>query len=342
MTAAIFALAGDSSRRTGAAIYAARVLAARPELELLQLPGGFPDATTAEMDAVAAAFASLPDRPVIVDGQVYGALRTGDLAQAAGPLVALIHHPLAQEGGLSLERARDLHQQEAANLAIAAHVLVPSAHVARILTADYGVEPERITLAPPGFDTPPPHALPKEDPPLILAAGQIAARKGHDVLLAALARIRNLPWRAEIAGPVAEPETAAALHAQRDLLGLSDRVAFRGALDAAAMDAAYARASLFALASRYEGYGMVFAEALLRGLPVVACRTSAVPEVVPDGAGILVGLDDAVGLAAALERLLTDPALRAAMAVRAAAVPRPGWNGTAAVIAGVLDRLPRL
>ena len=94
-------------------------------------------------------------------------------------------------------------------------------------------------------------------------------------------------------------------------LGLAERVRCPGELDQAALDALYAQASVFALATRYEGYGMVFAEALVRGLPIVSCRTGAVPDTVPDGTGVLVGVDDGPAFAAALARLLDDPAHRA-------------------------------
>lgn len=345
---AAFAIPGDLHRRTGGFIYEARVLrelaAGRP-MRHVELPAGFPDPTAVEMAAAVARLTALPEaEPVILDGLVYGAIDTGGLARVAAPLIAMIHHPLALETGLPPERARHLHRTEAANLALAAHVVVPSAHTARILATDYGVEAARITVAPPGFDRPPAGGAAKDTPPLILSVGLLAERKGHDVLLAALGRIRLLPWRAEIAGPVHDAGVAAALVAQRDALGLAGRVTFRGSLDAAALEDAYARATIFALATRYEGYGMVLSEALLRGLPVVSCRTGAVPDTVPDGAGILVGVDDAVGFAAALERLLTDAPFRAGLTAAAAAggAALPGWADTAAVIGGVIDRLGRL
>lgn len=338
---AIFAIPGDIHRRTGGFIYEERVLR---ELGLrhLPLPAGFPAPTPAEMAEAVAQLAACPaTAPVILDGLVCGAIDPAGLARMAPPLVAMIHHPLALETGLDPARARHLRRTEVANLAQAAHVVVPSPHTARILATDYGVAPGRITIAPPGFDRPPPTAVAKDDPPLILSVGLIAERKGHDVLLAALGRLRHLPWRAEIVGPVIDPATAAALAAQRDGLGLTGRVAFRGSLPAAALEAAYARATIFALATRYEGYGMVLSEALLRGLPVVSCRTGAVPDTVPPGAGLLVGVDDTVGFAAALERLLTDAPLRAGLTAAAVAAGRalPEWRDTARIIGGVLARL---
>ena len=192
---AIFAIPGDIHRRTGGFIYEARVLR---ELGLrhLPLPAGFPDPTPAEMAEAVARLAACPATgPVILDGLVCGAIDPAGLARMAAPLVAMIHHPLALETGLDPARARHLRRTETANLARAAHVLVPSPHTARILAADYGVAPGRITVAPPGFDRPPPAMVAKAEPPLILSVGLIAERKGHDVLLPRSAGCGTCPGR---------------------------------------------------------------------------------------------------------------------------------------------------
>jgi glycosyltransferase involved in cell wall biosynthesis len=119
----------------------------------------------------------------------------------------------------------------------------------------------------------------------------------------------------------------------REAIAASDTsILVSGPVDDAALHAAYAAADLFVLPSRYEGYGMVFAEALSFGLPVVACAVGPVPDLVGREAALLVPHDDVSALADALDLLLGDPGQRDRMSAaarrRAASLPR--WRDTVA------------
>ncbi len=343
MTPVTFALPGDIDAKTGGTIYDKAVIEAlramgRPVAHLA-LPGSFPFPPDADMDAALHALRALPpDRPVIIDGLAFGALATEALSGVRAPLVSMTHHPLGLETGLAPDAARHLLQREAANLALARHVIVPSPHTARILAGDFGVPQGKISIAAPGFAPPDPVRAPI-DPPLILAVGLLAPRKGHDVLINALLALTDLRWQAVIAGGAHDPATAGALAAQAAPLG--DRLRFAGRMEQRALSDLYRQATLFALATRYEGYGMVFGEALLHGLPIVTCAAGAVPETVPQGTGILVPVDDALAFADALRRLLTDAGLQRRMADAATAAGHalPQWTHTAAVFARALDTL---
>lgn len=346
MRPAVFAIPGDITQKTGGYIYEHQLLlslrAAGRRVDHLWLPGTFPNPTPAEMAASVAALMAIPaDTPLILDGLVYGAIETDGLAQVRAPIVGMIHHPLGLETGLPPARAQELLAREAANLALAAHVVVPSPHTKRILVADFGVPADRISIALPGFARPDPVRTPTT-PPLILSIGLLAARKGHDTLLSALARITDLDWQAQIVGGTHDAAVAAALHSQCRALGLEDRVRFAGLLDDATLRDRYRSASVFALATRYEGYGMVFSEAMLFGLPIVTCATGAVPETVPPEAGLLVPVDDAEAFGQAIRRLLTDQALRDGMAQASARLGQslPSWQDTAAIMGQVLDTVP--
>jgi glycosyltransferase involved in cell wall biosynthesis len=344
MTRAVFAIPGDMHRRTGGFIYEAAILRTLNEIGCatahLRLPDGFPDPTPADMTATIDLLAAVPaDQPIILDGFIVGTLDPEALARIAAPVIAMVHHPLGLETGLPPDRAAWLMRNEAAVLARVNRVIVPSPETARILTARLAADPGRITIAPPGFDRPTAARNPV-DPPLILSVGLIAPRKGHDVLIAALAQIADLSWQAEIVGGTHDVATAAALSDQIDELALGDRVGLVGEIDSPALAARFSAASIFALATRYEGYGMVLSEAMLAGLPVVSCRVGAVPETVGDAA-LLVPPDDPNAFAGALGRLLED----AAEAERLAALSRckglslPDWHDTARIFAAEIAKL---
>ena len=116
------------------------------------------------------------------------------------PLIAVVHHPLALELGLSMAMANELRASERAALAVSRRVVVTSRPTARVLAADYNVAMERITVAIPGND--PVAAANGSDDGIVrlLSVGAVVPRKGFDVLIAALAMLTELPWQLTIAG----------------------------------------------------------------------------------------------------------------------------------------------
>jgi len=342
---AAFAIPGDITTLTGGYIYERRLLeglrALGRDVDHIPLGASFPDPTAADMaDARARLLAIAPDRPLILDGLVFGSLDTAVLAQMRAPVVAMIHHPLARESGLAAAMRDHLYKTERDNLAHAAHVLVPSPHTAALLASDYGVAPARITICRPGTDRPM-GRLARATPPLILSVGILHPRKGHDVLLKALAQLRSRDWQAMIVGARHDPAHAAELDRMHAALGLDHQVQLAGRLPGEALARAYGEAAIFALATRYEGYGIVFDEAMAHGLPIVTCDTGAVPETVAAGAGLLVPPDDPAAFASALDRLLAEADLRGQMAAISAqaGAALPGWKDTARVAGAVLDRV---
>jgi glycosyltransferase involved in cell wall biosynthesis len=345
MRKAAFAIPGDITTLTGGYIYERRLLEGLRELgndvEHIELGASFPVPTPDHMAEAVEALAALPEeRALILDGLVFGSIATDGLARVRPPVVAMIHHPLALESGLE-EGLRDhLYRTERDNLTLAAHVLVPSAHTADMLASRYGVDPARITIARPGTDRPGGTPSPAV-PPLILSVGIQHPRKGHDILLRALAGITDLDWQAVIAGSRYDERHATELDRLHADLALGDRVRLAGRVPAEELQRLYRSATVFALATRYEGYGIVFDEALAHGLPIVSCRTGAVPDTVPPDAGLLVPPEDPEALAGALRHVLTDAALRdrLARAAATAGAALPSWPDTARIAGRVLDAL---
>lgn len=340
----VFAIPGDIAIRSGGYGYDRRMIEELRELgwrvDHLRLPDGFPAPNRDELEMTAKQFADLPDESlVLIDGLAFGAMPEIARREAARlKLVALVHHPLALETGLSERQAQNLRESEATALASTRGIIVTSPETARTLILDFRVRPEAICVAIPGTESAKPARGGIDgEPPLILAVGSLTQRKDHATLVAALARLCDRPWQCRIVGSDRmDPASASALRRQIVDHRLDDRIAVTGALED--VDAEYDRADIFALASRYEGFGMVFAEAMARGLPIVGCRGGAVPDLVPDSAGILLEPGDVIGFSEALAKLLDDRQARRNYAAGSLAAGRklPDWRASAKVLADFL------
>ncbi len=188
-------------------------------------------------------------------------------------------------------------------------VLATSRHSAERLVVDYGLDPELLRVVPEPIDLARWCKTLEDAPrvpaeaPAILCVAHLYPRKDVATLLDAIARLPGVSLHVVGTGP-----ELVRLQKQARRLQLADRVQFLGHVSFDRLAAEYRRADVFCLPSRQEGFGIVFLEAMGAGLPIVAARAAAVPEVVPDGeCGILVAPGDAPALAEALQRLLAEP-----------------------------------
>jgi glycosyltransferase involved in cell wall biosynthesis len=310
----------------------------------LSFPDCFPFADQQAREITRQTLAAVPDDAVVViDGLAFGVL--DDLAAAeAGRLrlIALCHHPLALESGLEEGQQKAFMASEKRALQHVRGVVVTSRHTRQILVTQFGVPGERIAVALPGTDRVA-FAACDGAPLRLLTVGALIRRKAHDALIDSLARLRNLSWSARFVGNnKSDPVWANSLVERVGALGLNERICFTGPLDE--LQSEYQNADIFVLPSRFEGYGMVFAEALAAGLPVVAAHAGAVPDVVPAAAGLLVPIDDTQALTEALQVLLTDTDKRRQLqaGARSAAEELPSWADSARRVAQKIEEVRNL
>jgi glycosyltransferase involved in cell wall biosynthesis len=176
--------------------------------------------------------------------------------------------------------------------------------------------------------------------PRVLFLGRLAYQKAPDVLLRALARITDKDFTCEIVGD--GPDRAALEQLAREL-GLFDRIVFRGWVAREDLPACYHAADIVALPSRMEGMPNVVLEAMAHALPVVATDVPGTRDIVrADETGFLVPAEDDAALAAAIARLIEQPALRSAMgdAARARILAEHTWPQAAAAYLRLADLQP--
>ena len=108
-----------------------------------------------------------------------------------------------------------------------------------------------------------------------------------------------------------------------------------------AVAALYVASDVFVLASRFEGYGMTYAEALAHGLPVIGTTAGAIPDTVPPNAGVLVEPNDVKALTRTLRMLIENPKERQWLAsgAREAGAALPIWEESAKCLAGAIEAL---
>lgn len=308
------------------------------DVTVAELAGQHPVPDAAAEEAAEMAWRAAEGVPVI-DGLGLPAFSAVSSAFAAREAVGLIHHPVSLEAGLTPEQAAMLGAIERDLFGKLPRIVVTSETTAETLVAEFGVAREKISVVVPGTDPAPQASGSGGETCHILAVGSLTPRKGHDMLLRALARLFDLDWRLTIAGGPLDSVTAHGLAALAEELEITQRVTFAGVVVDAALDALWDSADIFALATRYEGYGMAIAEALARGLPVAITDGGAAGRLVPPEAGAVCGIDDLATYSKALRRMIFDTELRTQMAAaaRAAGAALPGWEGQAALFAGVVE-----
>jgi glycosyltransferase involved in cell wall biosynthesis len=286
-----------------------------------------PDAAP-EVDA---ALAGLSDGAlVLIDGLV-GTRSPAPVEAAAGRLrVVVLAHMVA--AGFPDADARMVDGEQRA-LRSARRVIATSEWTRSELARRQVVPAERVDVAQPGSDAAP-LATGSATGGALLCIGMLAPHKGQDLLIQALSQLpETADWTCTMAGSLdADPDYAARLSTLVADAGLGERITMAGVLTQDELDCAYERADLVVAPSRAESYGMAIADALRRGIPVVASSAGGIPQTVAGSrAAVLVPPDEPAPLADALRRWMLDPALRARLKAeaRAGSGGLPRWSETA-------------
>lgn len=348
MKRAVFAIPGSLDTPTGGYAYDKRMIAELQALgwriDTVDLGDAFPFPDDVARKRAAQTLTGIAAGSVVViDGLAYGVLADeGERLSRSCRIVALVHHPLALEAGLTAAQAQALKTSETAALRHAGAIIVTSALTKDILTAEYEVAPASVAVVLPGVDRPARAVRGKmtRGDVHILSVGSLIERKGYDLLVAALAGLADLPWRLVIAGDMTrDMQVADRLKADIARHGLGDRIELAGAVADERLQALYADADMFVLASRFEGYGMVVGEAIAAGLPLVVTDVGFARNVT-GRAGLVVPANDVVSLQDALRRMIASRETRRTFANAAVieAQRLPQWRASGGQFANILER----
>ncbi len=330
-----FITVGDTQRLTGGYLYHARVfaglLAQGVVIDEIVASGAALHEQIEAAEQFGASFKPQHYDVIVIDALARGVVApSAERWRAVRPVVVLVHQlPSIAEAEAEQIAAEQLLETP---LLAADHLIAVSAHGRDLLLAR-GAARDRIAVVSPGFDRlpQPDQRLPKTfDAVRALCVAQWTPRKGITTLIQAWT-LGCWPGAVlELIGETdADPSYTAEVHTLiRHAPAGSIKV--RGMVSDAELQAAYERANQFVLPSRFEGYGMVYAEALAYGLPVIATTIAPVQAIVGSEAGIFVPPDDPPALAATIEQLITNRMLWQRLADgalrRAAVLPR--WDDT--------------
>ncbi len=316
MTPWFFLVPGSIDRPTGGSRYDRSIVTGLREqgieVTVAELDGTFPAADHQAQQATGDALAAIPNGSrVIVDGLVLAALPDVFAQHAARlVLIALVHHPVADETGLEPPKQAEFLAREARGLGQVHGVIATSQFTAARLK-ELALYAGPIAVVEPGCSQQPIASGSDSEVFQVLCLGSLIPRKGQHILVEALATLTELPWQCHCVGSLTlDARYAEQVQTMIRQHRLQSRVTLTGILESDALDHRFHRSDIFVLPSLYEGYGMVITEAIARGLPVVTTKAGALPQTLPAEAGITVTPDDPSMLAKALARLFCDDDFR--------------------------------
>jgi glycosyltransferase involved in cell wall biosynthesis len=271
---------------------------------------------------------------------------------AGAPLVAIVHHLRSSE--LRPAWQNDLYRRVEKIYLASVDAFVFNSQETRETVESLLLKKTRNVVATPGGDrlkteisSGEVELRAREPGPLrLLFVGNVIERKGLAHLFEALGGLSPERFRLDVVGSLdREPSYASRIHRQVRRLGLEDRVTFHGTLDGDALAERFRASQVLAVPSTYEGFGIVFLEAMGFGLTVIAGAAGATDEIVGhESTGFLVQPGDTRSLAYQLDRLAEDRELLARMSATAleAFRERPSWSQSMAEVERLCRELTKL
>ena len=271
------------------------------------------------------------------------------LRQWGVPIASIVHHLRCSEEGAIADTCRAMFHEDIYLAGVDGFVLNSKATYVSIRNLTGSDRP--FIIAPPGADRFEPRfdeeSLKKKSfepgPLRVLFAGNIIPRKGLHTLISGLRKVPHGDWRLSIAGGWEfDPQYAGEIKRRIRDNGLDSRIDVLGHVDDDVLEALLEQAHVLAVPSSYEGYGIIYAEAMGFGLPAIGCRVGGVPEIIQHGLnGFLIKPGDDAALARHLGALHADRKLLAEMGIAAHhfSLSLPTWEQSLHQAAGFLEKM---
>ena len=342
----ILAYPGQLHTKTGGYYYLSRILQELPKIgwsgQPLSLGDGFPNPSQEVLSNAEKLIDSCQSKiPILADCLAWGVMDQCALQLAESHrIIPLVHHPLCLETGLPEAESKILFKKEQTVLTNSQKIITTSTDTSNCIQELFQIPKSKIIVALPGTDTAKP-AISRDDGKVgLISVGSVVPRKGYDRLIKCLKSLENLSWHLEIVGDLTlAADYANSVTKKVAELELSHRINFHGSLEKSELEKIYSKSDIFVLATLYEGYGMAFTEAMIRGIPIVTTGEGAVNSTVSEVAGIVIENSDLTKFSSTLSTLITNPSLRKKYREGALKAGKnlPTWENTAEKIGDVLN-----
>ncbi|MGM0953201.1 MAG: glycosyltransferase [Pseudomonadota bacterium] len=311
-----FLVPGDPEQNTGGYRYVRKLVQTLNEqgqnARVTGLPGRFPRPDDQARQALDWQLCQMPAGTwVVLDGLAMGGLP--DIVEKHHErlkLLALVHHPLADETGLDEAEKQWFYESEKRALGFVTGTITTSHHTAQRLV-DYGVGQGEVRVAEPGVAEA--AEMPRvggraQGPSHLLCVAHLSPRKAQHHLVEALQSLATLPWECTLAGSCSrDPGYAESVRRLIAKAGLEQRITLTGELEDDELAGLYHRADFFVFPSLYEGYGMVIDEALAAGLPIISSNGGALADTAARPGVVQFEAGDVYALSSRIRNWLENP-----------------------------------